>query len=345
MRRALRPAARSEGAGRPVACFGPKPLNETDVTEGTSRMSKQPLPGLPALALAAVPGRRKATLDLALEIERRRFAGIYCASFGDGLGLCEALALLTEWIPFGTSIVNLYTRHVTEYAQTASLIHELSNGRFRFGAGISHGPMNSRLGVQTGSPLSDARQFVEGLRAVPRAGELPPIVLAGLRKKMVALAGEVAEGVVFANAARTHMKESLSALPAAQIGNSDFFVGNMIPTCISDDLEAAKAVNRRTLSGYVTLPNYRNYWKEAGYIEEMEAVERALAAKDRDSIPGLLSDRWLADTTLFGTAAQVREGLEAWYEAGVTTPILVPSSAMGKQMQAFEELFAIFEDK
>ena len=306
-------------------------------------MSQQPLPGRPALA--AVPGRRKATLDLAREIERRRFSGIYCASFGDALGLCGALALLTDWIPFGTSIVNIYTRHVWEYAQTASLIHELSGGRFHFGAGISHSPMNGRLGVQTGKPLADARQFVEDLHAVPRAGELPPVVLAGLRKKMVALAGEVAEGVVFANVARSHVKESLSALPAAQLGNPDFFVGNMIPTCISDDLEAAKAVNRRTLSGYVSLPNYRNYWKEAGCVEEMEAVEKALAARDRDSIPGLLSDRWLADTTLFGTASQVREGVEAWYEAGVKTPILVPSSAVGKQAQAFEEIFAIFEGK
>lgn len=305
-------------------------------------MPDQPLPGRPALALAAVPGRRRATLDLAVEIERRRFSGIYCASVGDGLGLCEALALVTDWIPFGTAIVNLYARHVSEYAQTASLIHELSAGRFRFGVGVSHGPMNRRLGLETGKPLADTRQFVGDLHAVPRAGELPPVVLAGLRKKMVALAGGVAEGVVFANAARSHMTESLAALPDAQRDNPEFFIGCMIPTCISDDVEAAKAVNRRTLSGYVTLPNYRNYWKEAGYVEEMEAVEQALEARDRERIPGLLSDRWLADTTLFGTAAQVREGLEAWYDAGVTTPILVPSSAVGKQPQAFEELFAIF---
>ena len=77
---------------------------------------------LPAVALAAVPGRRRATLDLAEEIERRGFAGIYCASYGDALGLCEALALVTTRIPFGTSIANLYARHVTDYAVSASLI-------------------------------------------------------------------------------------------------------------------------------------------------------------------------------------------------------------------------------
>jgi alkanesulfonate monooxygenase SsuD/methylene tetrahydromethanopterin reductase-like flavin-dependent oxidoreductase (luciferase family) len=90
------------------------------------------------------------------------------------------------------------------------------------------------------------------------------------------------------------------------------------------------------------LPNYRNYWKEAGYVEEMEAIEKALRAGERDRIPALLSDRWLADTTIFGSAAQVREEVEHWYAAGINTPILVPSSAVGNQMKAFEELFAVF---
>jgi alkanesulfonate monooxygenase SsuD/methylene tetrahydromethanopterin reductase-like flavin-dependent oxidoreductase (luciferase family) len=298
---------------------------------------------LPAVALAAVPGRRRATLDLAVEIERRGFAGIFCASYGDAVGLCEALALVTERIPFGTAIANLYARHVTDYAVTASLIHELSAGRFRFGVGVSHDPMNKRLGVRTGKPLSDMREFVEGLRAVPRAGELPPIVVAGLRKKMVALAGDIAEGVVFANACRSHMAESLTALSAEKRSSGTFFIGDMIPTCISGEREAAMAVNRKTLTMYLGLPNYRNYWREAGYVEEMAAVEKAIERGERDALPGLMSDRWLADTTLFGSVDEVREGLDAWYGAGLRTPILVPSSAVGNQMVAFQELFAAFE--
>ena len=58
--------------------------------------------------------------------------------------------------------------------------------------------------------------------------------------------------------------------------------------------------------------------------------------------PSLMSDRWLADATLFGPAAQVREGVEAWHAAGVSTPILVPSSAVGNQLKAVEEIFAAF---
>ncbi len=297
----------------------------------------------PALSLAAAPGRRQATLDLALEIERRSFAGIYCPSFGDGLGLCLALALTTKQIRFGTSIANIYTRHPSEFAQAASSIHELSGGRFVFGVGVSHGPVHAQLGVQPGQPLADMRRFVERLRASPGAGELPPVVLATLRKRMVRLAGEIAEGVVWANGSRSHMAESLAELPPEKRHAGDFFVGNMIPTCISDDKAAAAAVMRRTLTGYAMLPNYNRYWTEAGYQEEMSAISYAAKAGDRDRVASIMSERWLSDVTLFGNVAEVRDGVEAWYAAGVTTPILVPSSTQGGQMRAFKELFAAFE--
>ena len=55
----------------------------------------------PAVSLAAVPGRRKTIVELAAEIERRGFPGIYCPSMGDGLALCEAIAYNTREIRFG----------------------------------------------------------------------------------------------------------------------------------------------------------------------------------------------------------------------------------------------------
>jgi alkanesulfonate monooxygenase SsuD/methylene tetrahydromethanopterin reductase-like flavin-dependent oxidoreductase (luciferase family) len=138
------------------------------------------------------------------------------------------------------------------------------------------------------------------------------------------------------------MADSLRHLPDAARANPAFFIGDMIPTCIDDDRAAAAAVNRRTLTSYVKLPNYQNYWMEAGYVEEMEAIRAAIARKDDDKIPSLMSDRWLRDVTLFGPAAEVREGVEAWRAAGIRTVILVPSSTRGGQMKAFEELIAAF---
>ncbi len=297
----------------------------------------------PAISLVAVPGRRQATIDIAQEIERRGFSGIYCPSFADGLSLCLALAMHTNEIRFGTSIANIYTRHVNDFAQTASWIHEMSGGRFDFGVGVSHGPVHAQLGVEVGKPLTDMRRFVEGLRAAPRAGELPPIVLATLRKRMIGMASEIAGGIVWANGARSHMTESLAELTDEQRTSEDLFIGNMIPTCISDDKAAAAAVMRKTLIGYAMLPNYNNYWIESGYEDEMDAIRIAAREGDNDKITSLMTDEWLADVTLFGSVQEVREGVEAWYASGIKTPILVPSSTEGGQMKALEELFAAFE--
>jgi alkanesulfonate monooxygenase SsuD/methylene tetrahydromethanopterin reductase-like flavin-dependent oxidoreductase (luciferase family) len=310
------------------------------------------LPNLPAIALVATPGRRKAAIEMAQEAERRGFTGIYVPSFLDGMGFCEALALTTNEIRIGTAIANIYTRHPSEYAATAALIHELSDGRFVFGVGLSHGPVHESLKVMPGKPLTDIRRFVEALpgsrttggTGAGGPGAMPPVVLATLRTRMVQLASEIAQGVIWANGARSHMPNSLEHLTPEQRTGDDFFIGNMIPTVVSDDPghAGARALLRRMLTGYVRLPNYRNYWKEAGYEEEMHAIESAITAGEDDRLPALMTDRWLADVTLFGTAAEVRDGVEAWRGAGVKTPILVPSSTSGGQIKAVEELFAAF---
>jgi alkanesulfonate monooxygenase SsuD/methylene tetrahydromethanopterin reductase-like flavin-dependent oxidoreductase (luciferase family) len=297
---------------------------------------------LPAISLVAVPGRRRLTIDIARDIERRGFSGIYTPSMFGNMSQCEAMAWNTERMTFGTAIAPIYARTVLDFAQSAAFMHEVSGGRFRFGIGVAHAPGHQRMGVTVGRPLADTRTFVERLRAQEGLGDLPPIIIAALRQKMVALAGEISEGVVFANAARSHMATSLAALPATRRDDETFFIGNMLPICISDDIEAAKAVCRRTLTSYAFLPNYRNYWKEAGYVEEMTEIERAIAEDRRDDVPRYLTDRWLADVTVFGSASRVRDGVEAWYAAGVRTPVVVPSSAVGNQLKALEEIFAAF---
>jgi alkanesulfonate monooxygenase SsuD/methylene tetrahydromethanopterin reductase-like flavin-dependent oxidoreductase (luciferase family) len=135
---------------------------------------------MPALALAAVAGRRQKTIELAQEIERRGFAGIYCASFGDSLGLCLSIAHSTNTIQFGTTVVPIYYRTPFDMGQQAAYIHEIAGGRFRLGVGVSHEPANRRLGVETGRPLKDIRTTSPpcarhpGLRRAPRPSSSPP---------------------------------------------------------------------------------------------------------------------------------------------------------------------------
>ncbi len=304
------------------------------MTDNQSRM--------PAISLAAVKGRRRQTIELATEIEHRGFSGIYCPSLGDPVALCQSIAAATNEIHFGTSVQPIYFRNPVDLASTAAYIHEISAGRFYMGLGVTHGPVHQRLGVTPGKPLGDIREYVSTMRSTePSHGEMPPIVLAALRNKMTQLAVEIAEGAVWANAARNDFANSANVIKQAG-ADSSFHIGNMIPTVIDDDLAAGAARNRKTLQGYVGLPNYRNYWRQAGYEEEMSAIEVALSSNDTEAVTAAMSDHWLSNVTLYGSATQVRDGIEDWFDQGCTTPIVVPSSTSGGQLKALEEVFAAF---
>ena len=298
---------------------------------------------LPALNLVASPGLGRAALDLAREIERRGFAGISVSSQYSNMAQCLALAFATERIPFATAIAPIYAQTADEFAQMAAYLHEVSGGRFQFGIGVAHPPTHVRMGVTPGRPLADIRDFVAKLKSVEGIGPLPPIILAALRRRMVALSAEIADGVVFANAALSHMSRSLEVVPAARRNDPDFFIGNRIRTCVCDDEAEAKAILRRTVTSYALMPYYRNYWKEAGYAEEMKAIEHAVAAGRSADISRYLPDRWLADCTLFGRPAKIRDGVEAWRAAGIKTPVLVPLSADGNQTTALRQVFDAFK--
>jgi len=298
---------------------------------------------LPALNLVAAAGQRRATLDLAREIERRGFAGISVSSQYSNMAQCLGLAFATERIPFATAIAPIYAQTADEFAQMAAYLHEVSGGRFQFGIGVAHPPTHARMGVTPGKPLADIRAFVAKLKSVEGIGPLPPIILAALRKRMVALAAEIGDGVVFANASLSHMSQALDVIPETRRNDRGFFIGNRIRTCVCEDEAEAKAVLRRTVTNYALMPYYRNYWKEAGYVEEMSAVEHAVAEGRMADILRYLPDRWLADCTLFGPPAKIRDGVEAWRAAGIKTPVLVPLSADGNQNTAIRQVFDAFE--
>jgi alkanesulfonate monooxygenase SsuD/methylene tetrahydromethanopterin reductase-like flavin-dependent oxidoreductase (luciferase family) len=296
---------------------------------------------MPAVSVIGTPTKRNAILELAAEAERRGFAGLASPGVHGNLAMCGSLAHVTNTIPFWTSIQPIYHGHPVEVAITAGHIYEVSGGRFRLGLGVSHAPTMNRLGIDTGKPLHDIAEYVAAIRAATRpAGQLPPIYLATLRNKMLDLALDLADGAIWANASQRFMPTQVARVQAS--GRDDFFLANMVPTVIDADLDAARAVHRRTLSGYLTLPSYRNYWKLAGYEDEMAAVEAALATGDRDRLPDLMTDAWLDDCTISGSAHAVRDRLDQWMSMGVL-PIAVMSSTTGGQAVAIGQLFAAYE--
>src|SRR5215469_15043566 len=264
---------------------------------------------LPALNLIAQPGQRRATLEIAREIEQRGFAGISVSSQFSNMAQCLGLAFATERIPFATAIAPIYAQTAEEFAHQAAYIHEVSGGRFQFGIGVAHPPSHIRMGVTPGKPLADIRAFVAKIRSHEGIGALPPIILAALRRRMIALAAEIGDGLVFANGSRSHMTAALGALPAAKRDDPNFFIGNRIRTSICDDETEARAVLRRTVSNYALMPYYCNYWKEAGYVAEMTGVEAAVAEGRLDDVPKYLPT---AGSPTSRCSARRRKSVTGW---------------------------------
>ena len=298
----------------------------------------------PAVSMVAPAKKRHAILELARRAEELKFAGIACPSLGATMGLCVSLAHSTNEIKFWTSIQPIYYSHAIEMANTAAHIHEVSNGRFALGLGVSHGPVIDRLGATTATPLADIKNYLATMKAQERfSGDLPPIYLAALRNKMMHLASEISNGAIWANASRKSIATQIALLPDSK--RSNMFLANMIPTVISDDVEAARAIHRKTLVGYVTLPNYRNYWRACGYGEQMDAFEKILSESAKESrnteIISAMDNEWLDDCTISGDVDTVRERLYGWSQIGVL-PIAVMSSTSGGQAQAISQLFDAF---
>ncbi|MFM7950345.1 MAG: LLM class flavin-dependent oxidoreductase [Acidimicrobiaceae bacterium] len=298
----------------------------------------------PAVSMVAPAKKRHAILELARRAEELNFAGIACPSLGATMGLCVSLAHSTNEIKFWTSIQPIYYSHAIEMANTAAHIHEVSNGRFALGLGVSHGPVVDRLGATTTTPLADIKNYLAAMKAQERfSGDLPPIYLAALRNKMMHLASEISNGAIWANASRKSIATQIALLPDSK--RSNMFIANMIPTVISDDVDAARAIHRKTLVGYVTLPNYRNYWRACGYGEQIDAFEKILSESAKESrnteIISAMDKEWLDDCTISGDVDTVRERLYGWAQIGVL-PIAVMSSTSGGQAQAISQLFDAF---
>lgn len=294
--------------------------------------------------MVAPAKKRHAILELARRAEELNFAGIACPSLGATMGLCVSLAHSTNEIKFWTSIQPIYYSHAIEMANTAAHIHEVSNGRFALGLGVSHGPVVDRLGATTTTPLADIKNYLAAMKAQERfSGDLPPIYLAALRNKMMHLASEISNGAIWANASRKSIATQIALLPDSK--RSNMFLANMIPTVISDDVDAARAIHRKTLVGYVTLPNYRNYWRACGYGEQIDAFEKILSESAKESrnteIISAMDNEWLDDCTISGDVDTVRERLYGWSQIGVL-PIAVMSSTSGGQAQAISQLFDAF---
>ncbi len=138
----------------------------------------------------------------------------------DAMAVLSAIAVQTERIKLGTSVVNPFFRHPSLIAASISTLDRLSNGRARLGLGRGQTEWYERaLGMDVSHPLgrleetmlllrawwsgdheaqSDGPFHVQGWkRSFGPIQMSPPIYLAAVGAKAVALAGRKADGVIF----------------------------------------------------------------------------------------------------------------------------------------------------
>lgn len=288
-----------------------------------------------------VIGHRRTMIELATEVERRGFPLITSPSSSDCVAMAQSFLEATRTVKVMTAIQPIYHRAAVSLGETVAHLHELNEGRFTLGIGVGHAISHKIFHVQAGQPVEDMRQYVAQIRsAADYTGPQPPVVVAALRNRMFDLAVEIADGVITSRACKTYLAKQLAGVPKERRGEG-FFVGNSVPTVIDDDIAVALGVMRQSQAFYLGLPNYRNYWRSAGYAEEMERIETALTNGESARIPELVSEDWLRQISLFGTPSQVRDGIEAYFDLGVL-PILSPVLRSESATAHYQNVFALF---
>jgi 5,10-methylenetetrahydromethanopterin reductase len=160
-------------------------------------------------------------LELAAQAEGQGFDSVWLnEDIGhDAVALLGAASQVTESIALGTAIMNVYTRSALQIAMAVATLDELSHSRAMLGLSIGHHPWNDLgHGIPLEAPLARLREYVKFIRKAlsgerfthdgrffsgvnTRLGFRPsrfdlPIYIGATRPRMVALAGEIADGLI-----------------------------------------------------------------------------------------------------------------------------------------------------
>jgi probable F420-dependent oxidoreductase len=264
----------------------------------------------------------------------------------DGFTPLVLAAAWTERMRLGTGIVNPFTRGPAVLAQHAAALQDASDGRFVLGLGSSSNVIVERWnGVPFERPLSKVREAVEALRPV-LAGERgpggfrletppaspPPIVLAALRGKMLALAAEIADGA-FTN----FLPVSGARQVAEAFGAPDkelvcrFF-------CVPQSADEGMGLAKFMFAAYGTVPVYHEFFRWLGWGEQIDPMVEAYTAGDRPGAAALAPEDLIREIFVFGRPADQRARLLEFAEGGIDTLVLTFIAPAGAIPELIDDL-------
>ncbi len=223
----------------------------------------------------------------------------------ESMSLAAYLLSKSTKLTIGSSIANIYARDPFTAQRAMVSLNNFYGGRFILGLGVSHIPMVEGLrGHRYDKPLGAMRAYLDGVHKGLPAGEEPPVVVAALGPKMLALSAEKSRGAVPYNVTPKH-----TAQAAAILGPGKTLAVEQKVTLETDPVRA-RTLGRKELSRYMGLPNYRNNWLREGFSEA-------------DLADGG-SDRFIDAMVLWGDAETIKKGLRAHFTAGATHVCLQP---------------------
>jgi probable F420-dependent oxidoreductase len=267
-----------------------------------------------------------------------------------------ALAIpVTERMRLVTGIVNPFTRGPAVLATTAAAMQEASGGRFVLGLGASSDVIVERFnGLEFRKPLSKVRDAVERIRPVlsvpPEKGlgglrlERPvsqpvPIVLAALRQKMLALAGEVADGAFtnFLPISGLPMVRDAYLAGAAAAGREPGELACRFFIIPGDEADGA-GLARVMFANYGSVPVYHEFFRWLGWGDKVDPMAEAYHAGDRQRALELAPADLIREIYLFGSLDSIREQLAQFASGGIDTLVLTPITAPDRLPEVMEAL-------
>ncbi|MFO1084960.1 MAG: LLM class flavin-dependent oxidoreductase [Reyranellaceae bacterium] len=317
------------------------------------------------VAISGGPGPAE-IVDLVVLAEHLGYDSAWIAEGhgGDQFAILAACAVRTSRIRLGTAISSVFVRTAPTIAMAASTVADLSNGRFILGLGSSHkAQVEPEHGVVYGKPLTRTRETVAIVRELVQSGRVHfegqtirvesfdlwyaprhrdiPVYLSAVFAKGIALAGEVADGLILTRSTlQTAVRVRAQLDEAARGAGRDpgrIELTTLLPTSVGDTRDAALAALRPGLAFYLGFfPRYNRMMAEHGFPDEAAAIAEAWKRGDRQAAERTVSDAMIDATSVVGTPEQCRVKIEAYRRSGFDLPIISPFARGAGAVARFE---------
>ena len=260
----------------------------------------------------------------------------------ENFSMLGAISNKTKTQTIGSSIINIYSRSPSVIAMGASTVDTLSNGRLILGLGTSSLPIVETFhGYKFEKPIQRMKEYVEIIRLVLSGNQVNysgkifnlknfsllikptrssiPIYLAAVNQKMVNLAWEIGDGIIFYLRPINEMKETIYKMQS----KNKIDVTCQIITCVAEDSDMAITRAKKTLAFYVSVGKiYREFLAKNGFKKETENIYDEFKKSGFDSTHELVTNSMLESLVIAGTPEECKKQLQIFSNTGINLPIL-----------------------